>query len=75
MKPPRHISCLVERVGCSSFVHIIPSLASRPHCRARSAVITAEYAVRGELVLRAAAIKQEGFKGVPFDKLLECNSN
>jgi alanine transaminase len=29
--------------------------------------------VRGELVLRAAAIKQDGFKDVPFDKLLECN--
>merc|ERR1719424_1093709 len=37
------------------------------------AVLTAEYAVRGELVLRAAAIKQDGFKDVPFDKLLECN--
>ena len=38
------------------------------------AVLTAEYAVRGELVLRAAAIKQGGFKETPYEKLLECNS-
>lgn len=37
------------------------------------AVLSAEYAVRGELVLRAAAIKKENFKSVPYDKLLECN--
>ena len=40
------------------------------------AVLTAEYAVRGELVLRAAAIKQEiaaDPTSKPYSKLLECN--
>ena len=36
-------------------------------------MLSAEYAVRGELVLRAATIKKEGFKSQPYDKLLECN--
>ena len=57
-------------------------LALRAFCRGMSslsvesinpAVRTAQYAVRGELVLRAAAIKQAQFEGAPFDKLLECN--
>ncbi len=37
------------------------------------AVRTAQYAVRGELVLRAAAIKDAKFAEQPYDKLLECN--
>jgi len=37
------------------------------------AVKKAQYAVRGELVLRAAAIKANQFSEVPYDKLLECN--
>jgi len=40
------------------------------------AVLNAEYAVRGELVLRAAAIKQEiaaDPSAKPYEKLLECN--
>lgn len=37
------------------------------------AVRTAQYAVRGELVLRAAAIKESKFADAPFNKLLECN--
>jgi len=37
------------------------------------AVRTAQYAVRGELVLRAATIKANQFAEAPFDKLLECN--
>lgn len=39
-------------------------------------VLKAQYAVRGELVLRAATIKAEMASGAstfPFDKLLECN--
>ena len=40
------------------------------------AVLNAEYAVRGELIMRATAIKQEmasNPSAVPFDKLVECN--
>jgi hypothetical protein len=40
------------------------------------AVASAEYAVRGELVLRAAALKEQLASkpgSLPFDKLLECN--
>ena len=78
MNPPGHNPPGLSGAATAAatlFIPTVPSLASRPRCLARSAVITAEYAVRGELVLRAATIKQEGFKGVPFDKLLECNSN
>lgn len=40
------------------------------------AVVTAQYAVRGELVLRASRLKEElkqNPASVPFDKMVECN--
>jgi len=56
-------------------------LVSAPFGRASStlttadinqSVLAAQYAVRGELVLRAAKIKED-MSSMPFDKVLECN--
>lgn len=71
---PHSLPRIDSELRCCPFVTAFSPMHAFAFSVRIRAVLTAEYAVRGELVLRAAAIKQGGFKETPYEKLLECNS-
>ena len=69
-------SALVKPRGYRALLARARASSSLTTANINPAVLTAQYAVRGELVLRASKIKADmaaGTATVPFDKVLECN--